>query len=117
MLRATRSPEKLHVMDVESLLDRLRSSRHYRDQIVHVEELPARPARFADPGRPLQPALGDALGAVGVQRLYAHQAAAVDAATAGRDVVVVTSTASGKTLCYNVAVLEALLADPTARAL
>ncbi|HUU82938.1 MAG TPA: DEAD/DEAH box helicase, partial [Phycisphaerae bacterium] len=104
-------------MNVESLLTRIRASRRYRDQIVHLEELPARPARFAEPSAPLHPAIRDALASLGIERLYTHQAAAVDAAVAGRDVVIVTSTASGKTLCYNVPVLSALLQDPGARAL
>ena len=57
------------------------------------------------------------MAAAGAERLYAHQAEAINAALAGRNVVVATSTASGKTLCFNVPVLEALARDPLARAL
>ena len=53
----------------------------------------------------------------GSERLYAHQAEAINAALAGQNVVIATSTASGKTLCFNVPVLEALARDPLARAL
>jgi DEAD/DEAH box helicase domain-containing protein len=53
----------------------------------------------------------------GVGRLYQHQVAALETARAGRDLVVVTGTASGKTLCYNLPILETCLADPDARAL
>ena len=53
----------------------------------------------------------------GISRLYTHQAQAFDEVAAGRHVVVVTPTASGKTLCYNLPVLHAMLSDPTARAL
>ena len=53
----------------------------------------------------------------GVERLYSHQALAVDAARAGRDWVVVTGTASGKTLCYNLPVLDHWLRQPQSRAI
>ncbi|MEZ4580694.1 MAG: DEAD/DEAH box helicase [Caldilineaceae bacterium] len=53
----------------------------------------------------------------GITRLYSHQADAIGAALAGQDVVVVTPTASGKTLCYNGPVLNSLLRDPAGRAL
>ena len=59
---------------------------------------------------------GRRLAAKSIQQLYTHQAEAVEHALAGRNVVVVTPTASGKTLCYNLPVLQTLLADPTARA-
>ena len=57
------------------------------------------------------------MAAAGAERLYTHQAEAINAALAGQNVVVATSTASGKTLCFNVPVLEALARDPLARAL
>lgn len=53
----------------------------------------------------------------GIQKLYSHQRHALDAVEAGKDIVVVTPTASGKTLCYNLPVLNAILRDPDARAL
>src|SRR5262249_15941037 len=53
----------------------------------------------------------------GVQQLYVHQAAALEAARAGRDWVAVTGTASGKTLCYNLPILEGVLSSPLERAL
>jgi DEAD/DEAH box helicase domain-containing protein len=58
-----------------------------------------------------------ALKARGIDQLYSHQAAAIDHALAGRNVVIVTPTASGKTLCYNAPVLDAILRDPSTRAL
>ena len=58
-----------------------------------------------------------ALQSRGVSRLFRHQAEAIDAVTAGRHTVVATSTASGKSLCYNVPVLEALARDPATCAL
>eukprot|EP00959_Pyramimonas_sp_CCMP1952_P218996 4579154-Pyramimonas_sp.AAC.1 len=62
-------------------------------------------------------AVADSLRRVGVTRLYTHQEAAVASVKLGRDVVVATSTASGKSLCYNCPVLEILRSDPEATAL
>src|SRR3954464_13289256 len=73
------------------------------------------PARLVDPP-PLHPKLLDALRATGVERLYSHQAEAVEAAMAG-PFIVTTGTASGKSLCFNLPTLHALLTKPTARAL
>ena len=82
-----------------------------------VRRQPARPGEFAEFPETLAPALQNALTARGIARLYTHQAEAFSHAVAGRNVVVVTPTASGKTLCYNLQVLNGLLADPHARAM
>lgn len=95
----------------------LRGARGYNNQIVHVERLPARAARFAEPAAPLPPPLVAALAARGVSRLYTHQAAALDAARTGHHAGIVTATASGKTLCYQLPAIEAALSDHAARAL
>jgi DEAD/DEAH box helicase domain-containing protein len=104
-------------MNVRKFLKHLKSADWYDGQIVHAEELPAREARYG----PLDPApperVGEVLRADGIESFYTHQAQAIEGARAGRHVVVVTGTASGKTLCYNVPVLEALLEDPDACAL
>ena len=96
-------------MNAEQFLLKLQSSRHYGGQVVHVEHLPARQARFA----PIEPALSTRVGRLlereGVKELYAHQARAIETVRAKKNVVVVTGTASGKTLCYNVPVMEELL--------
>lgn len=104
-------------MTISRFLDELKHSTYYRDQIVRIERLPARPAQYAVPRHALHPALQTTLEALDIQQLYTHQAAAIDHVRSGGHVVVVTSTASGKTLCYNVPVLETLLTDPGARAL
>jgi len=91
--------------------------RAYAGQVVHVRSTPARPARHADPAAALPEPLAAGLKAIGVKRLYVHQARALDLARQGKDFVVVTGTASGKTMCYNLPVLERLLADPKAKAL
>jgi DEAD/DEAH box helicase domain-containing protein len=86
-------------------------------QVVHVETLSARGATFQDPAAVLPPALQDRLEDQGISRLYSHQAEALDRVRARENVVAVTGTASGKTLCYNLPVIERLLADSKARAL
>ena len=78
---------------------------------------PARPGEFAPVPESLHPALRQVLGARGVDRLYIHQAESIRLIGEGKNVVVVTPTASGKTLCYNLPVLDRLLADPSARAM
>jgi len=94
----------------------LKSQRFYKGQIAHVERIPARKARHGRLKKPLPPLLQKALKRVGVARLYTHQAQAINAVREGQSVVVATSTASGKTLCYNLPVLEALITDWRARA-
>jgi DEAD/DEAH box helicase domain-containing protein len=81
------------------------------------ERLPARPARYAPAPQALDARLMDALRAHGIEQLYTHQAAAVESVFRGENPVVVTSTASGKTLCYNLPVLNTLLREPSATAL
>ena len=77
----------------------------------------ARPGVFADFPEAMAPALVQSLASRGIRQLYSHQALSFQHASAGRNVVVVTPTASGKTLCYNLPVLQVLAADPSARAL
>jgi DEAD/DEAH box helicase domain-containing protein len=103
-------------MDFTAFLESLKADRAYRDQIVREEAIPPRAAHFGELSRPLPAAIAHALAAQGIEQLYSHQVEAVEAVRAGRDVVVVTGTASGKTLCYNLPVLETLLAEPDARA-
>jgi DEAD/DEAH box helicase domain-containing protein len=79
--------------------------------------LPEAPACHAEFPAGIDPRLIDALRQRGIERLYSHQAEAAAEVLAGRNVVVVTPTASGKTLCYNLPVLQAILADSMSRAL
>jgi DEAD/DEAH box helicase domain-containing protein len=104
-------------VDVDGFLDEVRASPDYKRQMVYVREVPAREARYAETGRPLPPPVRGVLEEAGIGRLYSHQAAAIDAARDGRNVLVVTGTASGKSLCYLVPILEMLLHDSQDRAL
>jgi DEAD/DEAH box helicase domain-containing protein len=79
--------------------------------------VPAAAAEFAPLPADLRPELVTALASRGIEQLYSHQAQAYEAVRKGRHLVVVTPTASGKTLCYNLPVLQRLLEDPEKRAL
>jgi DEAD/DEAH box helicase domain-containing protein len=103
-------------MNFDAYLTDLRRAPFYKGQIAHVQRLPARTARYGDLERPLHPQLQAKLRELGIPRLYAHQAEAVNAARDGKHVTVVTATASGKTLCYNLPALDAVLEDSRARA-
>ena len=103
-------------MDFTGYLSDLRRAPFYKGQITHVQRIPARPAAYGALERPLHPQLQEKLSAQGIARLFSHQAEAVNAARDGEHVTVVTATASGKTLCYNLPVIDAVLNDPAARA-
>jgi DEAD/DEAH box helicase domain-containing protein len=87
------------------------------DELAHLVTEPAREVRTARFPSSLRPAVRDALARRGVHELYAHQAEAYAAAQDGGNVIVTTGTASGKTLAFNLPVLDALAADRHARAL
>jgi DEAD/DEAH box helicase domain-containing protein len=78
---------------------------------------PRVPARYGEPASPLHPSVAARLAAQGVDRLWTHQARAVDLLRTGRSVVVATGTASGKTLCYQLPIVDAITRGETATAL
>ena len=82
-----------------------------------IRHQPAKAGEFAEIPAAIDPRLRQALESRGIGRLYVHQAEAFELVHAGRNVVVVTPTASGKTLCYNLPVLNRLLREPEARAM
>ena len=85
--------------------------------VTAVRRLPAAAAAYAEFPSGFDPRLRQALASRGVTAPYSHQAAAIEHAIARRNVVVITPTASGKTLCYNGPVLQSILEDPSSRAL
>jgi DEAD/DEAH box helicase domain-containing protein len=85
--------------------------------VTATRRMPAVPASHAPFPAQTDPRLRNALAARGIEQLYTHQALAFGHVLAGRNVVTVTPTASGKTLCYNAPVLDTILKDPSARAL
>ena len=104
-------------MDVQAFLRDVQREAWYAGQVVHVEEVPERSARLRDLGRPLDPRIQARLEALGAWPLYSHQVEAICALDRGQNVMVATPAASGKTLCYNIPVTEAFLADRSTRAL
>lgn len=80
-----------------------------------VRRIPAREAEFVELPASVPGPLRDALAKRGITQLYSHQSEAFHAIAAGKNVAIVTPTASGKTLCYNLPVLQGILADPGAR--
>ena len=99
-------------MNADAVLETLLADSRAHGQLVHAEEVAAREAEFSD--LDVSPSVKAALAGRGIERLYSHQAEAIRHVRDGGHVVVVTGTASGKTLCYNVPILEELAADPMA---
>ncbi len=100
-----------------AVLDAWRDDPGIRRNIALEHVVPAREARYADMPETLHPLLREALGRRGIERLYSHQTEAFEHASAGRSAVVSTPTASGKSLCYHLPVLDRLAREPDARAL
>ncbi len=111
--RAIELPSQVHALAAQFE----HSMQQDSSSVRAVRHQPARPARFAPFPENLNPALRSALATRGIENLYTHQAAAVAHALAGKNAVVVTPTASGKTLCYNLPVIHSILAEPAARAI
>ena len=102
---------------VERILEQILAEPSLAGGVRHHEVVPAKAADFVPIPSWLDPRIAAGLAAHGVHGLYTHQAEAIEAVRAGEDVVVVTPTASGKTLCYLLPVMQGLAVDPTARAL
>ena len=99
--------------------DFIKSIKHmssYKKQIVHIEKIPSQEANYAELDKPLPQNLQNCLQNRKI-RFYSHQAEAINVAKQGKNVVIATPTASGKTLAFNIPVLEALTNDKKATAL
>ncbi|HEY55058.1 MAG TPA: DEAD/DEAH box helicase [Dehalococcoidia bacterium] len=104
-------------MDTSAFLHHLSAQTGYSGQIAHIEHIPRRQARCAQLDRALPASLQGRLDEHGLLPLYSHQAEAINRAREGRNVMVATSSASGKTLCYNIPVMEAVSTEPRSCAL
>lgn len=104
-------------MNTGQLLDYLKHNPDFASNVTHWQVMSARPAKYDDYPDCFDPALRAVLESRGVKRLYSHQRRALDLAQAGKDFVVITPTASGKTMCYNLPVLSEILRDNESRAL
>ena len=104
-------------MDVERFIAEIVNSDWYSDQLVHWEKIPGR--KFI-PGKlksDLSQSMKNVLESKSIDRLYCHQVESIDLALLGRHVIITTSTASGKSLCYNIPVYETLSRDKFSTAL
>jgi len=104
-------------MNTSAFLRHLTLQPAYNAQIAHIEHIPPRDASCAELAKPLISRLQDCLNENGLLPLYTHQAEAVNSTRQGKNVMISTSSASGKTLCYNIPVLEAILTEHGSRAL
>jgi len=103
---------------LDLVVSRFQSLHQQPDSPVRaIRHEPAVDGIFADLPDSADPRLREALKGRGITRLYCHQAECFTHIEAGRNTVVITPTASGKTLCYNLPVLNLLLREPTARAM
>src|SRR2546429_950249 len=114
MRTAVRFPARV---SLEQILDGLARDSEFQETVTRWERIPPKPARYAPFPEWLDGRISAALRRRGIQQLYSHQAAALEATRAGKNIVVVTPTASGKTLCYDLPVIDAIAKDPSARAL
>jgi DEAD/DEAH box helicase domain-containing protein len=104
-------------MPLRELLDELLTSLETGPLITAIKHFEAKPAVFAPFPSSLDPRIVESLRSRGIDQLYSHQARAFDIVAKGENLVIVTPTASGKTLCYNLPVLQALVQQPDSRVL
>src|SRR2546427_4070397 len=104
-------------MSLRELLDELLTSLDTGPLITATRHFDAKPPVVVPFPSSLDPRIAESLKSRGVQQLYSHQARGFEIVSKGENLVVVTPTASGKTLCYNLPVLQALLGSPDARVL
>ncbi len=104
-------------LSLKEWLKRAEGDRRFRENATSITHIPASEGSFAPYPSWVHPRLKAVMESRGLKRLYSHQARAVELVRQGRDVVLVTPTASGKTLCYNLPVLQRILEEPETRAL
>lgn len=102
-------------MDITHFLNQIKASSRYENQIVHNEKIPAKEAIYSP--LPLKQQVKAALSGMGIEDLYVHQAEAIEKIREGKDIVLCTTTASGKSLTYMIPVFETILNEPEATAL
>jgi DEAD/DEAH box helicase domain-containing protein len=101
---------------IDEFLRDIKNMSSYKQQIVHLQEIPAQEAKYGKLEKFLPAKIQTYLTNRDIQ-LYSHQAEAINKVRQGKNVVIVTPTASGKTMAFNIPVLEALLTDEKATAL
>ena len=116
-VRTARGNALTRAHEIREIVEQLVARDATGEVITAIHHIPAREAQWAPMPEWLRPELAAAFSAKGIAQLYTHQATAAEAVRAGRNIVVVTPTASGKTLCYNVPVLNTVLENTDTRAL
>jgi DEAD/DEAH box helicase domain-containing protein len=116
-VRAAAANSIAGIGEIRAIVEQLVSRDTTGEVITAIRHIPTREAQWAPMPRWVRPELAAAFAAKGIAQLYTHQAAAAEAAHAGKNVVVVTPTASGKTICYNLPVVNAVLENADTRAL
>lgn len=104
-------------MNVDQIAEYLKENRKFMQNVSYWKEIPAKSAQYADFPDGINQKIINALSDRGIHKLYTHQAKAVESVLGGKNVTVVTPTASGKTMCYNIPVLNTVMRDKSARAL
>ena len=104
-------------MNLLQILDQFKTDNYIKDCISHWEAMPPREALFAEFPEGIDTRIKSVLEKRGIRKLYSHQATALENIFSGKNVVIVTPTASGKTLCYNLPVVNKILEKPESRAL
>lgn len=102
---------------IDGYIEALKGYRVLAPHVVAHRALPERSAGYSEPSPPFPDGIRAILEKMGIESLYSHQVDAIDSIRAGRHTVVATPTASGKTMIYNLPVLEGILNDPQSRAL
>jgi len=104
-------------MNIAQIIDQLQGNISFKQNLTTWKVIPAEPAQYEDFPEGMDERLIEALAHQGIHRLYTHQADAIKSVSRGENLCIVTPTASGKTLCYNLPVLQAILDNPNSRAL
>jgi DEAD/DEAH box helicase domain-containing protein len=103
--------------NLQEILVDLKINDSFKENIVTWKTLESKDAKSVSLPEQLHTALRDSLKSKGIEKLYTHQKTAFENIMTGNSIVAVTPTASGKTLCYNLPVLQSILSNPNARAL
>src|SRR3989304_3086558 len=104
-------------MTLEQIIDFIKDSPDIFSNIAHWKTFPPKNAHYGDFPAFINPKLQETLTKRGINQLYSHQHDAIEAIIREENVVIVTPTASGKTLCYNLPVLNKIMSDDSSRAL
>ncbi|XP_062187155.1 ATP-dependent helicase hrq1-like [Phragmites australis] len=114
---AALSCHDMQLLEPAGMVEHLKQGLGKEGQMVHTEEVPSREASYVELPCHLSEAMREALKSIGISGLYSHQSQAIESSISGKHVVIATSTSSGKSLCYNIPVLESLSQDLMACAL